>query len=283
MRRVLRSRPLAIHAPPPCASSTRSVVVENGTRSASRSPPGYAVQTAALVVTAPAMLARLAGRALRIAVAAPGRAATACAMPVRTARPVGLTAAPVGECVEMAHVTTGVAKTAQRVPLTAAARARPHVEMACAQTVERALPVRWTVARALPRVVTVCVTRFAVRDAQIVRPTAAHALVEAAATAPVRRRETAATCSADCGPTSCGHSTCVEGGALANTCDPCVSQICAVDSYCCVVGWDATCIWEVRTSCGLECNDTCGDYFCDADFGETCSNCAEDCGSCVGM
>jgi vibriolysin len=55
-------------------------------------------------------------------------------------------------------------------------------------------------------------------------------------------------------PTTCTHSKCVTGVKLVSGCDACVTQICAADSYCCNTSWDATCVGEVASVCGLSCN-----------------------------
>jgi len=52
---------------------------------------------------------------------------------------------------------------------------------------------------------------------------------------------------------SCAHNKCSTGGKLASGCDPCVTQICAQDSYCCTNQWDSTCVSEVSSICGLTC------------------------------
>jgi hypothetical protein len=95
--------------------------------------------------------------------------------------------------------------------------------------------------------------------------------------------ETAGTCAADCGATACTHSLCAIGAPLVNTCDTCVQTVCDVDSYCCVNGWDATCVWQVQARCGLTCGGVCGDLSCQFNAGETCTTCAADCGPCTGM
>ncbi len=60
-------------------------------------------------------------------------------------------------------------------------------------------------------------------------------------------------CSAEC-ELECAHDKCVIGVALDAGCDPCVQQICDVDSFCCVTSWDSDCIGEVVTVCGLACD-----------------------------
>jgi Zn-dependent metalloprotease len=58
---------------------------------------------------------------------------------------------------------------------------------------------------------------------------------------------------------SCAHGLCVEGEAQSAGCDAppepasCVSAVCAADPYCCGGSWDAACVAEVTTICGLGC------------------------------
>jgi hypothetical protein len=40
---------------------------------------------------------------------------------------------------------------------------------------------------------------------------------------------------------------------LTSTCDPCVTKICAADSYCCKTKWDSVCVGEVGSICGKTC------------------------------
>jgi hypothetical protein len=51
----------------------------------------------------------------------------------------------------------------------------------------------------------------------------------------------------------CTHAICATGEALQATCDPCATQLCAQDSYCCNTTWDATCVGEVASICGQSC------------------------------
>ena len=53
---------------------------------------------------------------------------------------------------------------------------------------------------------------------------------------------------------SCRHDVCTAGTKLPSSCDSCVAQICAADSYCCGTKWDATCVREVGSVCGQSCN-----------------------------
>jgi hypothetical protein len=81
----------------------------------------------------------------------------------------------------------------------------------------------------------------------------------------------------------CAHARCKTGEALDPACNPCVADICAVDSFCCDVYWDGLCVYEVETVCGKTCNDNqtygkCGDGQCQGN--EDCSTCPTDCGFC---
>ncbi|TPX69491.1 hypothetical protein CcCBS67573_g06873, partial [Chytriomyces confervae] len=50
------------------------------------------------------------------------------------------------------------------------------------------------------------------------------------------------------GASTCAHSICTSGGKLSSTCDSCVAQICAADSYCCTTSWDSICVvWKQLT------------------------------------
>ena len=67
---------------------------------------------------------------------------------------------------------------------------------------------------------------------------------------------------------------CASGLALAPTCDPCASSVCAHDPYCCSGAWDETCVGEVSSICGQSCapstrtdgavEGACGHSFCSA-------------------
>lgn len=60
--------------------------------------------------------------------------------------------------------------------------------------------------------------------------------------------------SGDAGPSTCSHPVCATGAPLASACESCATQLCAQDSYCCTVAWDATCVSEVASLCGKACN-----------------------------
>ncbi|HEX6839047.1 MAG TPA: S53 family peptidase [Polyangia bacterium] len=55
------------------------------------------------------------------------------------------------------------------------------------------------------------------------------------------------------GTSSCTHSICSTGSRLVSGCDPCATQICAVDGYCCRWAWDNICVSEVSSVCGQTC------------------------------
>lgn len=67
--------------------------------------------------------------------------------------------------------------------------------------------------------------------------------------------ETCSSCALDCGPcpNNCSHDLCLEGVALVAGCDPCVTQVCAADSFCCTDSWDSMCVGEVTSICGQSC------------------------------
>lgn len=49
---------------------------------------------------------------------------------------------------------------------------------------------------------------------------------------------------------TCSHDPCTTGSKLASSCDPCVTEICAADSYCCKTKWSSQCVAEVASICG---------------------------------
>jgi hypothetical protein len=85
---------------------------------------------------------------------------------------------------------------------------------------------------------------------------------------------------------TCVHPLCTTGIALASTCDPCATQLCAADPYCCSTAWDATCVGEVTSICGTSCTapppppppggNTCAHPLCATGIAlaSTCSPCA---------
>ncbi len=54
-------------------------------------------------------------------------------------------------------------------------------------------------------------------------------------------------------PASCSHDVCSAGGHLDASCDPCVAEVCAADSFCCAGQWDARCASEVKSVCPAAC------------------------------
>jgi|GEM_PF-589473 len=57
----------------------------------------------------------------------------------------------------------------------------------------------------------------------------------------------------DSGGASCAHAICATGAKLVKTCDPCVTQVCAQDAFCCSSSWDSACVSEVSSICGQSC------------------------------
>jgi hypothetical protein len=55
-------------------------------------------------------------------------------------------------------------------------------------------------------------------------------------------------------PGTCAHPICSQGASLDGTCDPCATQICQQDGYCCSTLWDSQCVSEVGSICGQTCN-----------------------------
>jgi hypothetical protein len=62
--------------------------------------------------------------------------------------------------------------------------------------------------------------------------------------------------SGDVDPTDleCAHDLCSQGSTLEATCDSCVADVCAADSYCCDTAWDNICVGQVESICGQTCN-----------------------------
>jgi hypothetical protein len=62
---------------------------------------------------------------------------------------------------------------------------------------------------------------------------------------------------------TCAHPICSTGVDLQSGCDPCATQICAVDSYCCTTAWDSICVGEVSSVCHQSCGGgTCAHKEC---------------------
>ncbi len=68
---------------------------------------------------------------------------------------------------------------------------------------------------------------------------------------------------------SCAHDTCTSGAKLSSTCDPCVTQICSQDSYCCTTSWSSICVAEVASICG---DSTCSSGSGGGGGGSTCAH-----------
>jgi len=67
--------------------------------------------------------------------------------------------------------------------------------------------------------------------------------------------EDCSSCETDCGPCggACAHSPCEVGTALASDCDACVTTVCNLDFYCCLVEWDVSC----ANAAASPCSDIC--------------------------
>jgi hypothetical protein len=72
--------------------------------------------------------------------------------------------------------------------------------------------------------------------------------------------EVASVCNESCstggggGGGTCAHGLCSAGKKLTQSCDPCATQICTDDPYCCAIKWDSQCVSEVSSICGEACN-----------------------------
>lgn len=51
----------------------------------------------------------------------------------------------------------------------------------------------------------------------------------------------------------CCHDLCQTGFPPVPSCDPCIADVCAINSHCCTTGWDSSCIEQAKTTCGLVC------------------------------
>ncbi len=80
---------------------------------------------------------------------------------------------------------------------------------------------------------------------------------------------------------SCSHDMCTSGGKLVSSCDPCVTQICAHDSYCCNTSWSSICVNEVSSICGLNTCSGGGGNTCSHPYCSTGTKLASGCASCV--
>lgn len=79
---------------------------------------------------------------------------------------------------------------------------------------------------------------------------------------------------------SCAHPICSTGVDLQASCDPCATNICAADSYCCTTAWDSICVGEVSSVCHQSCGggSTCSHAICTTGkkLTPTCDTCAGD-------
>jgi hypothetical protein len=70
------------------------------------------------------------------------------------------------------------------------------------------------------------------------------------------------------------------GAALSASCSTCVSDVCALDPYCCQTSWDATCVSEAQaeSSCANSCAGGCSHGECEvgAKLTNGCSQCVTD-------
>jgi hypothetical protein len=81
----------------------------------------------------------------------------------------------------------------------------------------------------------------------------------------------------------CAHSVCTQGAALdAASCVDCVSDVCAIDPFCCVTGWDAVCVTAAKTSSTCK-SPSSGAYTCQCahSYCTVGSALDEDCDPCV--
>ncbi len=80
----------------------------------------------------------------------------------------------------------------------------------------------------------------------------------------------------EAGP-QCTHDECDEGDALTPECSDCAATVCTLDPFCCDVAWDAFCVQEAQTECGLTCDEPveCTHDVCEA--GEALEPACDDC------
>ena len=80
------------------------------------------------------------------------------------------------------------------------------------------------------------------------------------------------------GTTTCDHTPCTKGKALATSCSNCAKTVCGYDAYCCSTSWDQTCVDEAMkdTACSTACGGGCAHSECSTGgpLGNTCSACA---------
>ena len=94
--------------------------------------------------------------------------------------------------------------------------------------------------------------------------------------------ENCVSCGTDCG--ACNGDCCAANGTIGCQEPDIQACVCEMDPYCCNVQWDAICANEAEDDCGADCGvePGCGDGLCDADLGENCFACSQDCGQCTG-
>jgi plastocyanin len=105
--------------------------------------------------------------------------------------------------------------------------------------------------------------------------------------------ESCNSCAVDCGACLDGSTCCL--GSDTPGCDDagCSAAVCALDSFCCETSFDTFCVACAKGGPGyggVDCSGTatacdfchtCGDGICDANAGDTCDNCPEDCEVCI--
>lgn len=57
----------------------------------------------------------------------------------------------------------------------------------------------------------------------------------------------------EAGAPACAHPVCQAGGSLTASCGGCPQTVCGADPYCCSTAWDATCVGEAVSLCGVAC------------------------------
>src|SRR5205085_4919526 len=58
-------------------------------------------------------------------------------------------------------------------------------------------------------------------------------------------------CDGQCSGGGCSHDECTQGGPLEDGCSDCVTDVCNADGFCCGTDWDATCVMEADSICGI--------------------------------
>ena len=89
--------------------------------------------------------------------------------------------------------------------------------------------------------------------------------------------EVADFCDGECGGGGCSHDECSQGGPLEASCSTCATDVCNEDAFCCSTDWDATCVGEADTICGIcDGGSACAHSECQtgAPLDEGCSTCA---------